>query len=155
MGIFSATLPKASLVAFVLWPDLPMIGTGFLGLLLGLVFLEYLRLILETVVCGISARGFLVYRVLVFGSLVAVVGFGLSHAVSVVTLDGKNHWQFLSMWARAIGSLNDSVIGQNLVGACELFGWRIGARRFGGAFFDPLRRRQFRQNSGSGIVLVP
>src|SRR5688572_2927644 len=54
MGIFSATLPKASLVAFVLWPDLPMIGTGFIGLLLGLVFLEYLRLILETQVCGMT-----------------------------------------------------------------------------------------------------
>jgi hypothetical protein len=121
MGIFSATLPKASLVAFVLWPDLPMIGTGFLGLLLGLVFLEYLRLILETLVCGMSGRGFSMYRVLVFGALVAVVGFGLSQAVSVGTLDGKNHWRFLSTWAGAIGALNNSVIGQLLEAPFRVF----------------------------------
>lgn len=142
MGIFSATLPKASLVAFVLWPDLPSIGTGFLGLLLGLVFLEYLRLILETLVCGMSGRQFLMYRVAVFGSLIAIVGYGLGHAVSVVTLDGKNHWRFLSEWFGTIGALNDSPIGQLLEAPFRVFANVIMAQgiswalvgHFGGGF---------------------
>lgn len=121
MGILSATLPKAALVAFVLWPDLPAIWTGFLGLLFGLVFLEYLRTILETLICGMSNKQFVLYRTVVFGAVIAIVGYGLSHAVSQVTLDGKNHWRFLSEWAGAIGGLNDTLIGQLLEAPFRVF----------------------------------
>lgn len=112
LGIFSATLPKAGLVTFVLWPDLPRIWTGFWGLLLGLVFLEYLRLMLQTFACGISARGYSALRMAVFGGVIAIMGHGLLHAVSLMQLDGRNHWAFLSEWFGAIAALNDSWFGQ-------------------------------------------
>ncbi len=112
LGIFSATLPKAGLVAFVLSPDLPMIGTGFLGLVLGLAFLEYLRLMLQTVACGISTRAYSIFRTAVFTGTVVLVGYGLLHAVSLMQLDGHNHWAFLGEWFGAIGALNDTWPGQ-------------------------------------------
>ena len=128
LGILSATLPKAGLVAFVLSPDLPMVWTGFCGLLLGLVFLEYLRLILQTFACGISARSYLALRVSVFSAVVAVVGYGLLSAVSQMQLDGRNHWAFLSEWFGGMGALNDSTIGQLIEAPFRVFANVIMAR---------------------------
>lgn len=121
LGIFSATLPKASIVAFVFWPDLPMVWSGFLGLLLGLVFLEYMRLILQTWASGMPARGYLALRAAVFAGVIFVVGSGFWHAVSLMELDGKNHWQFLREWAGAMAAINESWCGQLIEAPFRLF----------------------------------
>lgn len=144
LGIFSATLPKAAIVTFVFWPDLPMIWSGFLGVLLGLVFLEYLRVILQTLASGMSARQYLAFRVAVFAAVIAVVGSGFGHAVSLMELDGKNHWLFLREWALAMGAINDSPTGQLLEAPFRLFAGVIIAGAVNGEFLTSL----------AGIVLI-
>ncbi len=143
MVIFSATLPKASLVAFVFWPDLPMVFAGFCGLLLGLVFLEYLRLILKTLACAMSPRQYLLFRSVIFIVLVAVVGTGLTHALSVIKLNGHNHWEFLAEWGSVISAINQTWIGQLIEAPFHVFADVITAKqisleflaKFGGAVF--------------------
>ena len=145
LGIFSATLPKASIVALVLWPDLPMVWSGFLGLLLGLVFLEYIRLILQTLAAGMSDRRYLALRIGVFASVIAVVGSGFWHAVSLMELDGKNHWLFLGEWVWAIGTVNDSGFGQLIEAPFRLFASVIIAEAVTAKFLTSL---------ASGVLLV-
>lgn len=74
--IFSATLFKASLISFLMLPDLPNPILGFSGFLLGLIFLEFLRLNAETITYGLPQKIYQGYRIfvcailLVFFSLV-------------------------------------------------------------------------------------
>lgn len=138
MGVFSATLPKAALVTFVLFPDLPLIWSGFCGLLLGLVFLEYLRLMLETLACGLSNRYYAGFRVLVFGSVIAIVGSGFWHAVSLMRLDGENHWRFLREWASAMGAINETWFGQICEAPFRVFANVIVAEGLSTAFVAAL-----------------
>ena len=89
-------------------------------------------------VCAMPRGAFLVYRVCVFGSLIAVVGYGLAHAVSVVELDGRNHWQFLSEWAGTIGALIDSAIGQLLEAPFKVFANVIMSQGVSWGLWGPL-----------------
>lgn len=146
LGIFSATLPKAALVTFVLFPDLPMVWSGFCGLFLGLVFIEYLRLMLETLACGMSNRHYLGLRVLVFGSVMAIVGSGFWHAVALMELDGENHWWFLGEWASAMGAVNDTWFGQLLEAPFRVFANVIVAEELSTAFFAAL--------GGTGLMVL-
>ncbi len=138
MGIFSATLPKALLVTFVMLPDLPMVWSGFCGLLLGLVFLEYVRLILETLATGISARQYLLLRASVFGGLAALMGYGLIQAVSLVELKAGNHWPFLQEWAQALGNVNDAAAGQMIEAPFRLIAYVVTAEQVSTEFLAHL-----------------
>ncbi len=143
MGIFSATLPKTLLVAFVLYPDLPMVWSGFFGLLLGLVFLEYVRLILETLACAMSERQYLLFRAGVFGALAALAGYGLGEAVSRVELRPGNHWPFLREWAAALGAVNNSSFGQLIEAPFRLIAHVITAGELSAGFLADLGGAMF------------
>ncbi|MBD3672996.1 MAG: hypothetical protein HUJ26_05665 [Planctomycetaceae bacterium] len=67
--IFSATLFKASLVTFLMLPDLPNPILGFSGFLFGLIFLEFLRLNAETIINGLPQKVYQGYRLVVCGIL--------------------------------------------------------------------------------------
>lgn len=66
--ILTATLPKALLTIFVLWPDLSWCSP--IGLILALVGLELFRMVMDITTCCFSDRAFRMYR---FG-IVAMLG---------------------------------------------------------------------------------
>lgn len=77
--IFSATLLKAVLSSTIFFPELTIWWSGFLGLLLGLAFLDLARMAVETVLCGITSRQYTKVRTAV---LAVAGGAVLSAAVS-------------------------------------------------------------------------
>lgn len=130
--ILSATWPKALLVAFLLTPDLPLWWSGFLGLLLGLVLLEYFRLIVETIACGVPRHVYTAARGIVFGGLFLLVICGLHSAVGTTETrelagldDGR---QFLAAWVSGMTTLRESSIGRIVETPFALFADVITAR---------------------------
>lgn len=69
------TLLKGGLFAVLLLPDLSHLPLAFAGILLGMYFLETLRLVVELVAWGMSRSAYMAFRSLVVGSLV-VMGAG-------------------------------------------------------------------------------
>ena len=55
-GLAVGTFVKALFVSIILLPDLPIWPIGFIGLFLGLVFIEFFRVCFELIFMGISPR---------------------------------------------------------------------------------------------------
>ncbi len=68
--ILTATLPKALLTIFVLWPDLSWCSP--IGLILALVGLELFRMVMDIVTCCLHRNAYRIYRVGVAASLAAI-----------------------------------------------------------------------------------
>ena len=80
--IFSATLLKALVSSTMFLPELATWWSGFLGLLLGLAFLDLARMAVETVLCGITSKQYRRVRI----AVLAIAGGGLlSAAVSALS----------------------------------------------------------------------
>ncbi|MGD9855046.1 MAG: hypothetical protein AB7U20_08850, partial [Planctomycetaceae bacterium] len=66
--IFSATLLKAVFSSVMFLPELTVWWAGFLGILLGLAFLDLARMSVETVLCELPNRAYRAVRFAVLGS---------------------------------------------------------------------------------------
>ncbi|MGH9175597.1 MAG: hypothetical protein ACRD1H_14625, partial [Vicinamibacterales bacterium] len=112
--IFSATLPKALLASLLLLPDYPTWWCGVLGTVLGLVFLEYARLVIETVANGVSDRAYQIARGTVLGALLLVAGCGLWTALHQPPAAGDPPgWLGLAMrWAATLDTYRDLWFGR-------------------------------------------
>lgn len=86
--IFTATLPKALITGVALWPDLWWVG--FPGIVLALVFLECVRLAMDTGVSCLSARGYSAFRSIVFVSLFLAVAVAVRGAAVTDEFHGLN-----------------------------------------------------------------
>ena len=73
-AVATATLFKALCASLLLMPELPIWPVGFLGLMLGLTFIELLRMALDILAFGASRRQYLAARigVFTFGAVLAV-----------------------------------------------------------------------------------
>lgn len=76
-SIFSAAVLKALCFSLIMIPDLKIWLLGFVGMLLGLVFVDLFRVAFELFFFGLSKLGQMIGRILVIGSLVGVVGWTL------------------------------------------------------------------------------
>ncbi len=83
LAVAIAAVAKAGLFALVMWPDLPVWLAGFAGMVLALLFIDLLRMVLETAVYGLSRREFLVYRFVMLAGAAVVAAVALSDALSV------------------------------------------------------------------------
>lgn len=80
--IFTATFFKALFASLMLLPELPMWWSGFLGMLLGLAFLDVARLAAEIIITGVSHTIFLKIRT---AMLTIAATAGISAAVSAIS----------------------------------------------------------------------
>jgi hypothetical protein len=87
-GTLAAAWFKASCVALLLLPDLPRPLFGFIGVFLALWGIDLLRIALEIVTWAMSHRSYLLYRMLVLGSLVTgcVLGAGALREATTLAL---------------------------------------------------------------------
>ena len=73
-SIFSAAVLKAICFSLIMIPDLKIWIFGFVGMLLGLVFVDLFRVAFELFFHGLTKSGQMICRILVIGCLVGVVG---------------------------------------------------------------------------------
>lgn len=85
--LLPSSLFKTTLVCVLLFPDLPVFPLGFLGFLSGMMFLEYVRVILETSSYGARNREYFIARSITFAGLV-LFGFLVISGVVRNTQDG-------------------------------------------------------------------
>jgi len=76
-SIFSASVLKALCFSVVMIPDLEIWLLGFLGMLLGLVFVDLFRVSFELFFRGNSKAGQMIWRFAVIGGLIGVVAWTL------------------------------------------------------------------------------
>jgi len=76
-SIFSAAVLKALCFSLVMIPDLEIWLFGFIGMLLGLVFVDLFRVAFELFFHGLSKSAQMVCRIGVIGGLIAIVGWTL------------------------------------------------------------------------------
>lgn len=79
-AVATATLFKALCASVLLMPELPIWPVGFLGLMLGLTFIELLRMALDILAFGASRRQYLAFRIGVFTLAAGLAGVGLISA---------------------------------------------------------------------------
>lgn len=125
-GILNATLLKASCFTLLMLPDLPHPIAGFVGFLLGLVFLDCLRLMVEITAFSLSKSVYQRYRwatgVLLVGTTVSTLVIAFSQPTgwfahsSYVTLGIAKH-----LLASA-AQLLETPIGAALLIPFQLFG---------------------------------
>lgn len=87
LSVASAAFVKASCFCLLMLPDLPNWWCGFIGMLLGLSFVDLIRVTAELFVYSLNRKGLLVFRALVIGAaltvgLIALVRCLLSTAAS-------------------------------------------------------------------------
>ena len=80
--IFTATIFKALFASLMFLPELSMWWTGFLGMLLGLAFLDVTRLAAEIIITGVDHSVFLKIRAAV---LTIAATAGISAAISAIS----------------------------------------------------------------------
>ena len=80
-SIFSASVLKALCFSVVMIPDLEIWLLGFVGMLLGLVFVDLFRVAFELFFHGISKTGQMICRVAVIGGLIGTVGWTLAQCL--------------------------------------------------------------------------
>ena len=116
--VLTATIPKALVAALLLTPDLPMWWSGFAGILLGLVLLEYVRVGLEIWACGVNGRTYLAWRVAVLGGLGVLAGLGFWRALQAFEanyVQGKTVWLHLfAWWGGALDAFRETWFGELL-----------------------------------------
>ena len=79
--IVGASLLKAACFSLVMLPDLRIWLTGFLGMLLALLFVDLVRMVLEVIAYGMTRRAFLCFRALALASAAVAGGMALFHAI--------------------------------------------------------------------------
>ncbi len=80
-SIVKAAAVKALCFALVMIPDLRIWPLGFIGMLLGLIFLDLLRMAVEVVAWGVTRITFLKIRAAVLTVAAAAVGGGIVMAL--------------------------------------------------------------------------
>ena len=112
--ILTATLPKAALTTFVLFPDLCWISP--FGIVLGLVFLECCRLMFDVVACNLRQSQYTMLRVIVSSVLIAIAGLAFVTAMSTTGMRPLHRMddglRLLFDWASAANSIRETTIGQ-------------------------------------------
>ena len=80
--LLSATLMKTICAALLLLPDLHIAWAGFLGIFLGLAFVDILRLAMDIVVSQVKPRTYTILRGIVLAGAASVAGAALMKAIS-------------------------------------------------------------------------
>ena len=87
-SITRAALIKSLIFGFVMIPDLRIIPLGFLGILAALIFIDLVRMLVESIAWGLNKFELLLFRTLVFGAATIVVGRALLVAFFSIPLTG-------------------------------------------------------------------
>ena len=88
-SIFSAAVLKALCFSLVMIPDLKIWLFGFVGMLLGLVFVDLIRVTFELFFHGLSKTGQMICRTLVIGGLIGIVGWKLLECLYSSTAEAE------------------------------------------------------------------
>ncbi|MEM9412782.1 MAG: hypothetical protein AAGA30_16845, partial [Planctomycetota bacterium] len=70
--IARAALVKSSIFACVMIPDIPILPLGFLGILMALLVIEWIRSALEIIAYGLQQRELSIVRLFIFGGLLVI-----------------------------------------------------------------------------------
>jgi hypothetical protein len=125
VSIFHAATVKAMCFAFLMWPDLRRPLAGFIGLLLGLLFVDFWRMLVEIVAWGMPDRAYRYYR----AGAAAIVGAVTASAI-IIAFCWPATWQdaqtpasfgLLQHLAAAAVSLRHTIVGQILEWPLDLF----------------------------------
>ena len=77
-AIARSALTKSLIFTFVMIPDLQILPMGFVGIFLGLAFVEILRVMTEIFVYGLRRRELLIFRIAIFGIATVVAARALT-----------------------------------------------------------------------------
>lgn len=89
--VMSATVLKATIGGLLLLPDLSYPVLGWIGLWLGLTFVELIRLAVDSWTSGMRPKTYLAFRLAVVTTCVLAALLAMSIAVSRVFADGLDH----------------------------------------------------------------
>ncbi len=115
--IFMATLLKAAFSSVMFLPELSIGAAGFLGILLGLAYLDLARMAAETVLCGLSDSTFRKVRAAVLAVVGAAAVTAAASALLSDVIEASPLPVALSLpmeFARQVISLRETVLGQLL-----------------------------------------
>lgn len=79
LSIFNAALAKAICFAILMLPDLPSWGLGFVGMLLGLIYVDLIRVCAESFLFGLGIVGRRVFRFVVLSLAIFAFGYALTN----------------------------------------------------------------------------
>ncbi|MEL7498140.1 MAG: hypothetical protein AAFN77_11050 [Planctomycetota bacterium] len=125
LSVFSAALAKAVCFTVLMIPDVPLWYAGLIGMLLGLAFVDLIRVSAELVIFGLGKTGRKWFRILVIGAatvtfVIAVVScFGSQQAAAELSSPGA--LEFFRHLLREAMSLSETAIGQVLLAPFEIF----------------------------------
>lgn len=115
-AIAKSALIKSLIFGFVMIPDLRIVPLGFLGILAALIFIDLIRVLLESVVWGLSKFELSLFRLLVFGSAAIIVGRALVVAIFLQpTIETTHAFGFLLQFLSAIHVQTDAWYGKALL----------------------------------------
>ncbi len=80
--IVMAALFKSTIFTLVMIPDLLILPFGFSGIMIGLLIIDMIRMLSESIVFGLRPREFLAFRTLVIGAAVVVAISALTWAMT-------------------------------------------------------------------------
>lgn len=134
-SIFSASVIKAACFSLVMIPDLKIWLCGFVGMLLGLIFVDLLRIAFELFFHGLSNSGRMICRVAVIGSLVGVVGWTLLGCLysptAAADIASPGSLLFFKRFVGDIFGLTSTTIGATLLFPFRAFSELILTDRLG------------------------
>ena len=130
--LLSATFLKATCAALLLLPDLRVPWAGFLGIFLGLAFVDVFRLLIDIIVAQVSERTYTILRGIVLTAAASVTGAALMEAIRVSPDDalGAGPAAILAWVSRFFdGALNvcNSPIGETLQAPFRIFAHLVTA----------------------------
>ena len=105
-AIGRSALTKSLIFTFVMIPDLRILPMGFLGIFLGLTFIEIVRVITEIFVYGLKRRELLIFRIAVFG-MAAIVGVRALGITLMTTSWGMDHTASLGFLLNLMAQFRD------------------------------------------------
>lgn len=133
-SIFSAAVLKALCFSLIMIPDLQIWLLGFSGMLLGLVFVDLLRVAFELFFCGLSKLSQMICRILVIGSLIGVVGTTLLQSLysptAAAEIASPGALLFFKEFVLDLFGLARTTIGQSLMLPFRSFSELILTERF-------------------------
>lgn len=125
LAVFSAAAVKALCFSIMMLPDIQLWYAGFVSMLLGLAFVDLVRVNVELIVFGLSQRSRLVFRVAVVGSLIGLLVLVVTNCLysptAAAELSSPGAIAFFQHLFEEAMRLASSNVGQILLRPFELF----------------------------------
>ena len=163
--VLSATLLKATCGTLLLLPDLKLAWAGFLGIFLGLAFVDMMRMAMDIIAAQVTTRTYMVLRGIVLAGAASAAGAALLMAMRLPTgeLAGTGVTATMGWISRLFagaGQICDSPIGLLLQSpfmvftrviaapsvSLQLLGWMLASVTMLGALIEFVMRIDHRLN---------